>query len=123
MHRLALILLLVWQPARLAAQSVPYDLDRLGVPRFVNTNYIDLENIFQISKFRSSAGHDYSDDIERCRSMKHYFMRPDASAAIRNVAGELTRAKLAGAAGRADRPTAGHLFAGANSSVRPIPRG
>jgi hypothetical protein len=30
-----------------------------------------------VSRFRASAGHDYSDDVEKCRSMKHYF-RPRA---------------------------------------------
>jgi len=69
-----------------------YDVLTLGVPRFVNTNYIDLLKITHISKFRSGAGHDYSDGtqfnaesikivgkpIERCRSMKHYFRPPDA---------------------------------------------
>jgi hypothetical protein len=43
------------------------------VPKFVKVNYIELEKIERISKFRSSAGHDYSDDFESCSSMKHYF--------------------------------------------------
>lgn len=64
------------------ARAAGYDLDGLGVPKFVDTNYIDLTKIFQLSKFRSSAGHDYSDDLEKCRSMKHYFMKPDATVAI-----------------------------------------
>ena len=40
---------------------------------FVSTNYIELDKIGRISKFRSLAGHDYHDDFEQCRSMKHYF--------------------------------------------------
>jgi hypothetical protein len=44
------------------------------IPQFVNTNYFELEIISKISLFRSSVGHDYSDDYEHCRSMKHYFM-------------------------------------------------
>ena len=69
-----------------------YDLDALGVPKFVRVNYSDLAKISQISKFRSSAGHDYSDSVEKCRSMKHYFMTPDATAAISApVAGTVTR--------------------------------
>lgn len=44
------------------------------VTRFVNTDYIELNKICSISKFRSGIGHDYSDDFEKCRSMKHYFM-------------------------------------------------
>ena len=35
-----------------------------ALPKFVSTNYIELEKITRISKFRSSAGHDYSDDFE-----------------------------------------------------------
>ena len=50
-----------------------YDIDAEGVPRFVFTNYIELAKIRIISKFRSAVGHDYSDDFESCRSMKHYF--------------------------------------------------
>lgn len=42
-------------------------------PHFVSTNYIELDKIGRISKFRSSAGHDYHDSFEQCRSMKHYF--------------------------------------------------
>jgi hypothetical protein len=50
-----------------------WDLDKNPPPEFINVNYIDLTNIYRISKFRSSVGHDYSDFTEHCRSMKHYF--------------------------------------------------
>jgi len=50
-----------------------YDLDALGVPKLIANDYIDLDKIARISRFRSGVGHDYSDDAERCRSMKHYF--------------------------------------------------
>lgn len=50
-----------------------WDIDKQGIPKFVNTNYIDLDSIYRISMFRSSVGHDYSDAFEHCRSMKHYF--------------------------------------------------
>jgi hypothetical protein len=43
------------------------------IPHFVGTEYIELNKIGRISKFRSSVGHDYHDDFEQCRSMKHYF--------------------------------------------------
>ena len=65
-----------------------YDVARLGVPKFVNTIYIDLSQtnpvtgsplINQVSTFRSSVGHDYSDSFETCRSMKHYFAAPNSS--------------------------------------------
>ncbi|MBI2428449.1 MAG: hypothetical protein HYV29_06570 [Ignavibacteriales bacterium] len=44
--------------------------DSLFVIRY---GYIELDKIARISKFRSGIGHDYSDDSEQCRSMKHYF--------------------------------------------------
>jgi len=50
-----------------------WDIEKDGVPKFVNTNYIELDKIEKISKYRSSVGHDYSDAYEKCRSMKHYF--------------------------------------------------
>jgi len=88
-HVLSLLFLLMNVAAEVSAAGS--DLDGLGVPKFVATNYIDISKIFQLSKFRSSAGHDYSDDLEKCRSMKHYFMRPDATAAIWSpVAGTIT---------------------------------
>lgn len=56
-----------------------WDIDKSGIPKFVETNYIELEKIYRISKYRSSVGHDYSDQFEQCRSMKHYF-EPHADA-------------------------------------------
>jgi hypothetical protein len=50
-----------------------WDIDKSGIPKFVRINYIELDKIYRISKFRSSIGHDYSDAFEHCRSMKHYF--------------------------------------------------
>lgn len=50
-----------------------YDIDANGIPRFVQSDYIELARIERISRFRSGEGHDYSDDFESCRSMKHYF--------------------------------------------------
>jgi hypothetical protein len=48
-----------------------------GISKFVEADYIDLSKIASISKFRSWEGHDYSDDFESCRCMKHYF-KPQA---------------------------------------------
>jgi hypothetical protein len=43
-------------------------------PKFIQTHYIDLKYVESISKFRSGAGHNYSDEFEAPnRSMKHYF--------------------------------------------------
>ncbi len=52
--------------------------DGLAVPRFVSTDFTQLDKIAEISLFRSSAGHDYSDWCESCRSMKHYFAPAEA---------------------------------------------
>jgi hypothetical protein len=50
-----------------------FDLPADSAPYFVGACYIDLNKIGMISKFRSGFGHDYSDDFEFCRSMKHYY--------------------------------------------------
>lgn len=50
-----------------------YDVDASGVPKIAGVNFIDLSKIHRISRFRSSVGHDYWDDFEHCRSLKHYF--------------------------------------------------
>ena len=74
-----------------------YDLDTLGVPKFIATNYLDvsaqvggIQSISKISKFRSSVGHSYGDSQETCRSMKHYFMTPATTTDIVSpVAGKI----------------------------------
>jgi len=50
-----------------------YDVTTKGLPLLIEANYIDLEPIDWVSLFRSSSGHDFIDDFEVCRSMKHYF--------------------------------------------------
>lgn len=42
-------------------------------PKFIQADWIDISRIGNISKFRSSSGHDFSGNGESCRSMKHYF--------------------------------------------------
>ena len=49
-----------------------------GQVRFVEVDYIELSKIYRISRFRSGIGHDYSDDFESCRSMKHYYQPKDS---------------------------------------------
>ena len=51
----------------------PYNSDLYGLPKFILKNYIELDKIDSISRFRSGVGHDYSDSFESCRNMKHYF--------------------------------------------------
>jgi hypothetical protein len=48
-----------------------------SIPQFVTENYIDLDSIARISRFRSGVGHSYTDNFETCRSMKHYFVPKD----------------------------------------------
>ena len=55
------------------------DCERYGgemedLPKLVKKDFTDVADFIEdISYFRSSAGHDYSDIFETCRSMKHYF--------------------------------------------------
>ena len=42
-------------------------------PQFIQADFIDLDKIMTISKFRSDSGHDFASSGETCRSMKHYF--------------------------------------------------
>ncbi len=46
------------------------DLER--PPQFIQAEFIELDKIGAISKFRSGTGHDFSGGSETCRSMKHY---------------------------------------------------
>lgn len=50
-----------------------WDVDNKPLPQFIELFPIEMDKIQRISKFRSSVGHDYSDFVEHCRSMKHYF--------------------------------------------------
>ncbi len=51
----------------------PLSIDEGSLPKFVKADFIDLNRVHRISKFRSGYGHDYSEPGEPCRSMKHYF--------------------------------------------------
>lgn len=51
----------------------PTKLDENNLPAVVEADFIDLDHIITISKFRSGSGHDFSSGGETCRSMKHYF--------------------------------------------------
>lgn len=99
--------LLFGAPVQAQSNGHTYDIDTLGIPRFVNTVYIDLAKITQLSRFRSNAGHEYSDSsqfglgayrgppdnrFEACSSMKHYFIAPDATVKIyAPVSGKIIR--------------------------------
>jgi hypothetical protein len=85
-----------------------YVVNSNGIPRFVESDYIELWKIERISRFRSGEGHDYSDDFESCRSMKHYFQPSNtvswASIQVRSpVAGTVSRFNQEGLAGSGTR--------------------
>jgi len=70
-----LALLCVTAETRAPAQEI-------DVPKFSVRVPIDLARVDRISRFRSSQGHDFSDGVESCRSMKHYFSAPPAGTVI-----------------------------------------
>jgi len=49
----------------------------IKLPKFIAASHIKISDIAHVSKFRSSAGHDFSDSFEACCSMKHYFIPID----------------------------------------------
>ncbi len=51
---------------------VEVNLADVGIEKISTSNLIATSQLNDISLFRSSAGHDASDDFENCRSMKHY---------------------------------------------------
>lgn len=50
-----------------------FDIDIKNVPKFIEHDFINVNQVQQVSKFRSGVGHDASFDGEDCRSMRHYF--------------------------------------------------
>jgi len=65
-----------------------WDLNKWEIPRFLGL-YMSGEPVRRISKFRSGVGHDYSDDFEECRSMKHYFDVPESTEVYSPLAGKV----------------------------------
>ena len=87
-----------------------YDVNSNGIPRFVEADYIESAKIEQISRFRSGEGHDYSDDFESCRSMKHYFQPSN----IVNWATIQIRSPVPGTVSRLDQ----EQLAGSGTQIR-----
>lgn len=53
-------------------------IDPDNPPKFIQADFVELNKVFLISKFRSGTGHDFSQGSgETCRSMKHYFSTMD----------------------------------------------
>mgnify|MGYP001377707915 CR=1 FL=1 len=55
------------------------------IEKIASSNIISVSQLDDISLFRSSAGHDASDDFENCRSMKHYLEPTQKSNQINSV--------------------------------------
>ncbi|MGQ0647189.1 MAG: hypothetical protein ACT4P7_06430 [Gemmatimonadaceae bacterium] len=87
-----------------------YDLAALGIPRIVTRDYIAPGKILRVSRFRSGVGHDYADDAERCRSMKHYFQPLASVRPVRRIprarCGVASRVRDSGASGTRARSAA-----------------
>jgi len=45
----------------------------VDLPRFIIASHIDVADVEYVSRFRSAAGHDFSDSFEGPSSMKHYY--------------------------------------------------
>ena len=58
---------------RQSVDTAVSDAEAPAPPAFIQAHYLDPAAIARISRFRSGAGHDFSDGQESCRSMKHYF--------------------------------------------------
>ena len=54
-------------------ECAKYDIATKGIPRFIEHDFIQLNKVEMVSKFRSGFGHSFTDGFESCRSMKHYF--------------------------------------------------
>ncbi len=93
-----------------------YDLEALGVPHLAVAGGIDLLRIGRVSRFRFGEGHDYSDELESCRSMKHYFdpkpgVRHDSIRLFSPVAGTIV--------GTTDEWDGPNLWKGQAVGIRP----
>lgn len=76
------------EPEETEENNEVWKLSEKGVPQFL-IEYVPLEAVNRISKFRSGVGHDYSDDFESCRSMKHYFDVPEGTEVLSPLQGEV----------------------------------
>lgn len=55
------------------AETPYYDIESEGIPKFINTDFVELDKIECIKRFRSGFGADSSDIFEDCRSMSNSF--------------------------------------------------
>lgn len=64
----------------IGTSEVSADINSDNPPKFIQADFVELDKVFMVSKFRSGMGHDFSvGSGETCRSMKHYFTSIDAN--------------------------------------------
>jgi len=51
-----------------------YDIERYGIPKFVDADFVELDKIEYIKRYRSGLGIDTSDGFEDCRDMQHLYI-------------------------------------------------
>lgn len=68
-----------------SGRRYPMAEDQSNLPKFVKFNQIAVDELDEITKFRSGAGHSYTDTYEDCSSMKHYFITTNKEGGIKEV--------------------------------------
>jgi len=48
-------------------------IDTVHPPQFIEADFIDLNKVYTISKFRSGIGHSIEDSVEKCVSLRHIY--------------------------------------------------
>lgn len=76
-------------------QTSGVKIDPDNPPKFIQADFVELNKVFLISKFRSGDGHDFSQGSgETCRSMKHYFSTMDLTQPDYKQLGGMDKTKM-----------------------------
>ena len=51
-----------------------YNIETEGIPQFLNKDFIELDKIEYIKRYRSAYGGDSADDFEEYRVMNHHYV-------------------------------------------------
>lgn len=78
MKKMKILISLLFLLLLVSCGKVPFDAitsipDLSMIPKFVDHDFVNLNMIEKISKFRSGYGHSFTDGFEYNRSMKHYY--------------------------------------------------
>lgn len=68
-----------------SGQRYPMGESQESLPKFIKHNPIDVEELDEVTKFRSGAGHSYADTYEDCSSMKHYIVTTNKQDDVKKV--------------------------------------